>query len=172
MNDKTQAEEAVIRAPSRPHDVLPDQLYILPLPERPFFPAQAMPLMYSESPWVETFQQLYERNQQMVGLVLADIEPDQPIHADQLKTVGTVVRIHKVNREGATSSFWRKVCAASACSAGCRNNPLSWLVSNISTKPQVKPIARRIAPMRWRSSIPSRSWCLSIRCTQKRSSST
>jgi len=105
MNDQTQVEEPVLHAPSRPNDVLPEQLYILPLPERPFFPAQAMPLMYGEAPWLETFQRLYESNQQMVGLVLADIEADQPIHAEQFKTVGTVVRIHKVNREGGHIQF-------------------------------------------------------------------
>ncbi|HNW77631.1 MAG TPA: hypothetical protein PKH28_01825, partial [Candidatus Competibacteraceae bacterium] len=33
-------------------DVLPTTLYLLPLSERPFFPAQALPLLLAEEPWL------------------------------------------------------------------------------------------------------------------------
>ena len=52
-------------------EVMPDRLFLLPLSERPFFPAQSMPLLLDENPWLETFKGLYERNQQVVGLVFA-----------------------------------------------------------------------------------------------------
>jgi ATP-dependent Lon protease len=33
-------------------DILPSTLYLLPLSERPFFPAQALPLLLNEDPWL------------------------------------------------------------------------------------------------------------------------
>ena len=37
-------------------DILPGTLYLLPLSERPFFPAQALPLLLNEEPWLSTIE--------------------------------------------------------------------------------------------------------------------
>ncbi len=85
---------------SRIGDVMPDTLQILPLTDRPFFPAQAMPLVFDQEPWLSTFEQLYEQDRKLVGLVLYDGDtpgrPDTRRFADS----GTIVRIHKVARDG------------------------------------------------------------------------
>ena len=36
--------------------VLPAELYLLPLTEKPFFPAQTLPLLMNEAPWLSTVE--------------------------------------------------------------------------------------------------------------------
>lgn len=104
MNDR-QSEASNITVPSRPDDVLPETLFVLPLPERPFFPAQALPLMYSVNPWLETFEKLYERDQRLVGICLAYSQDVDEIRSSHLASVGTVVRIQKVSRDEGQIQF-------------------------------------------------------------------
>ncbi|HIZ50087.1 MAG TPA: hypothetical protein IAA18_03305, partial [Candidatus Pseudomonas excrementavium] len=37
-----------------PDKRLPQKLYLLPINNRPFFPAQVMPVVVNEAPWAET----------------------------------------------------------------------------------------------------------------------
>ncbi len=41
-----------------PDQNLPNKLLLLPIFERPFFPAQVQPLVIDEEPWEETFSRL------------------------------------------------------------------------------------------------------------------
>ena len=57
---------------------LPTTLHLLPLTERPFFPAQTLPLLMNENPWMATLEQVGTTPHRMVGLVLAKSErPEQ-----------------------------------------------------------------------------------------------
>jgi ATP-dependent Lon protease len=106
MNDKADQElltsEGV--APSRmlvPVTVLPATLHLLPLSERPFFPAQTVPLLMNEEPWLFTVQKAGETPQKMVGLIL--VKPSQPEDAkrEDFFSVGTAVRIrHPMRADG------------------------------------------------------------------------
>ena len=51
-------------------DILPGTLYLLPLSERPFFPAQALPLLLNEEPWLPTIEAAANREQRVIGLIL------------------------------------------------------------------------------------------------------
>ncbi|MCC9004333.1 MAG: endopeptidase La, partial [Candidatus Competibacter sp.] len=55
-------------------DILPSTLYLLPLSERPFFPAQALPLLLNEEPWLPTIEAAASREQRVIGLIL--VKPD------------------------------------------------------------------------------------------------
>ena len=52
-----------------PGQALPGKLLILPVYERPFFPAQIQPLVVDRDHWQSTFDHLRETKQHIVGLV-------------------------------------------------------------------------------------------------------
>jgi len=61
MNDQDNTPEAVevhVKADSTglvlPAQQLPDKLYIIPIHNRPFFPAQVLPVMVNQQPWGRT----------------------------------------------------------------------------------------------------------------------
>ena len=39
-----------------PGQNLPDKVYIIPIHNRPFFPAQVLPVIVNEEPWAETLE--------------------------------------------------------------------------------------------------------------------
>lgn len=79
-------------------DILPNTLHLLPLSERPFFPAQALPLLLNEEPWLPTVEAVVNTEQHVVGLIL--VKPDHPEGAtpEDFFEVGTAVRMHQLAR--------------------------------------------------------------------------
>ncbi len=77
-----------------PAKILPSTLYLLPLSERPFFPAQTLPLLMNERPWVETVKRVGDLPHRMVGLVLVKPSTAEDAQPEDFYEVGTVVRIH------------------------------------------------------------------------------
>lgn len=86
-------------------DILPSTLYLLPLSERPFFPAQALPLLLNEEPWLPTIEAAAARDQRVIGLAL--VKPDSAENAkpDDFYPVGTVARIHQLARNEGRLQF-------------------------------------------------------------------
>ena len=79
----------------------PGELYLLPLSEKPFFPAQTLPLLMNEGPWLETVQAIGETSQHLVGLVLAKPDNTDEATYEDFHALGTVVRMHHpVRSEG------------------------------------------------------------------------
>jgi ATP-dependent Lon protease len=85
MSDTTTPEPEVLPSEQEPSagaelavpgEVAPTTLHILPLAERPFFPAQGQPLILNEKPWLETIKAIGDTKHHMVGLVL--VRPDDP----------------------------------------------------------------------------------------------
>ena len=81
---------------ARPSEVLPGLLHILPLANRPFFPAQMVPLVVDRDPWQRTVEAAVESGQQYIGLVLVRGDDPQTAGPDDFYTMGTASRIHKV----------------------------------------------------------------------------
>jgi len=77
-----------------PQEVMPDTLYLLPVSERPFFPAQAFPVVMDEKPWIDTIEKIGELPQHLAGLVLVRSEREDRIRPDDFYSVGSVVRLH------------------------------------------------------------------------------
>ena len=91
--------------PARVDEALPDKLFLLPLRARPFFPAQAMPIVIDAGPWRETIEKVGLIRRHLVGLVLARDSEHQLPRAEDFASVGTVVRMHHVNEEGGLIQF-------------------------------------------------------------------
>ena len=90
----------------RPEDVLPNTLHVLPLIERPFFPAQGVPILMNDDPWLGTLTAVGETAHHLVGLLLVkpgtDAEKAGP--AD-FHAMGTVVRVHHPMRNEGKIQF-------------------------------------------------------------------
>ena len=102
-------------------DILPSTLYLLPLSERPFFPAQALPLLLNEEPWLPTVEAAAEREQRVIGLML--VKPDSAEKAESpadFYDVGTVARMHQLARNEAACNSSPRASSAFASKAGCR----------------------------------------------------
>ena len=79
-------------------DILPNTLYLLPLSERPFFPAQALPLLLNEEPWLPTIEAAAGREQRVIGLVLVKPDSAEKAGPSDFHEVGTVARMHQIAR--------------------------------------------------------------------------
>ncbi|HYP68045.1 MAG TPA: endopeptidase La [Thiobacillaceae bacterium] len=92
-------DESGAQLPAAP--AWPEDLYILPLSDKPFFPAQTLPLLMNEEPWLETVKAIGDTPQHLVGLVLAKPDNTDDATYEDFHGVGTVVRVHHpVRNEG------------------------------------------------------------------------
>jgi ATP-dependent Lon protease len=100
MTEEDQLSEAAAQAESgvlaRPADLLPAILPILPLANRPFFPAQLVPLVVEKEPWKRTVEVALESANRTVGVILSRKEDTASVGPDDFHTMGTACRIHKV----------------------------------------------------------------------------
>ena len=85
--------------------VLPAELYLLPLTEKPFFPAQTLPLLMNEAPWLSTVEAIGETPHHMVGLVVVRPDDTDDVKRADFRSVGTVVRIHHPVRADGKMQF-------------------------------------------------------------------
>lgn len=88
-----------------PNQALPDNLLLLPIFERPFFPAQVQPLVIDEEPWTETFERLQTMNSHLLGLTYAGDSEGQTTDPDNFSQTGCVVRLHNIVRENGKIQF-------------------------------------------------------------------
>ena len=79
-----------------PDQNLPDHLLLLPIFERPFFPAQVQPLVIDEDPWQETFASLAKMNNSLLGLCYAGDQEGAKANPDDCAKIGCVVKLHNV----------------------------------------------------------------------------
>ena len=79
-----------------PNQALPDKLYLIPVSNRPFFPAQVQPLVFSNSEWGETLNRVSQSPHKVVGLSFVGGMPGDNILPEEFPQVGCVVKIHNV----------------------------------------------------------------------------
>ncbi len=84
---------------------LPKQIYILPLFERPFFPAQATPIVMDEKPWLKTIEKISSTEQRTAGLLLVKEEITDAIKPDQFYEIGSSVHLHNPGRSDGKMHF-------------------------------------------------------------------
>ena len=86
-------------------DVLPTTLYLLPLTDRPFFPAQAFPVLLDEQPWLETVERIGDHPHHMAGLALIRNGDSEHLKPENFYRIGSMVRVHNPNRSGGKIQF-------------------------------------------------------------------
>ncbi|GED21229.1 endopeptidase La [Halomonas halmophila] len=86
-------------------DSLPERIYLLPVHNRPFFPAQVQPLVINRERWEETIQRVGNTPHQMVGLAFVGETGVEELGHDDFPEVGTTVKVHKLQGEDSQLQF-------------------------------------------------------------------
>lgn len=79
------------------NEVLPETLYLIPIPQRPFFPGQVQPVAMNPEEWNETLKAAAESGQALVGLSFVDpqhLGGETPT-GDDFPEIGCAVRLHR-----------------------------------------------------------------------------
>ena len=78
----------------------PERLYVIPIHNRPFFPAQVLPVIVNEEHWTETLELVGKTDHHSLALFYVDQPVTDPRHfdTDSLPEHGTLVKIHQANR--------------------------------------------------------------------------
>lgn len=114
MNDQDNTPEAVevhVQADSTglvlPAQQLPDKLYIIPIHNRPFFPAQVLPVIVNQQPWGRTLTRVGNTEHKCMAVFFVDTPQDEhgEFDLDSLPEHGTLVRVHHVSEEGGKLQF-------------------------------------------------------------------
>ncbi|WP_339629024.1 endopeptidase La, partial [uncultured Pseudomonas sp.] len=106
MNDQQDIETVAEQTSQGSHSLvlpgqqLPDKLYVIPIHNRPFFPAQVLPVIVNEEHWAETLELVSNTEHRCLALFYVDQPVTDPRHFDtaSLPEHGTLVRIHHVSR--------------------------------------------------------------------------
>ncbi|VAW98844.1 ATP-dependent protease La Type I [hydrothermal vent metagenome] len=77
-----------------PTKVFPTTLYILPVVDQPFFPAQALPIELSSNIWLETIEKIGSAAHHMAGILLTSAKAAEITTVNDFYSVGTAVRLH------------------------------------------------------------------------------
>ena len=90
-----------------PGQNLPDKVYIIPIHNRPFFPAQVLPVIVNEEPWAETLELVSKSEHHSLALFFMDTPQEDPRHFDTsaLPEYGTLVKVHHASRENGKLQF-------------------------------------------------------------------
>ena len=92
-----------------PKQQMPRRMYVLPVSNRPFFPAQVQPIVVNQNPWQETLKRVGETDHKVLGICFVeDSDPEQGIPgSEELETVGCAVRVTPRAKAAKSSSLPR-----------------------------------------------------------------
>jgi ATP-dependent Lon protease len=90
-----------------PGQNLPDKVYVIPIHNRPFFPAQVLPVIVNEEPWAETLDLVAKTPHHALALFYMESPAEDTRHLDTstLPLYGTLVKIHHASREDGKLQF-------------------------------------------------------------------
>ena len=103
--DSHEKQLANIRKREKKVDYLPDEVCLLPISERPFFPPQTLPILMNEDSWRETIELISEKHKDITGLVLVKNPLPEDAKPEEFFKVGTLVKIHHPVLSGGKVQF-------------------------------------------------------------------
>ena len=80
-------------------DALPERIYLLPIHNRPFFPAQVQPLVINRERWEESIRRVGKTPHHIVGLAFVDEAAVEGLGHEDFPPIGTAVKVHKLQGE-------------------------------------------------------------------------
>lgn len=93
--DGKEGHEGSTGAPAVAGDILPDKLYIMPVPNRPFFPGQVQPVAIDSAEWAETLKGVGESGHGLIGIAYVKRDPTESPDTRQFPHMGCAVRLHQ-----------------------------------------------------------------------------
>ncbi|MBK5012715.1 endopeptidase La [Pseudomonas sp. S60] len=105
--EHTTAQPGTSHALALPGQQLPDKVYVIPIHNRPFFPAQVLPVIVNEEPWAETLDLVAKSPDHSLALFFMDTPAEDHRHFDTkaLPEYGTLVKVHHASRENGKLQF-------------------------------------------------------------------
>ncbi|MFO7704400.1 MAG: endopeptidase La [Halopseudomonas sp.] len=95
-----------------PSQRLPNKLYLIPIDNRPFFPAQVMPVVVDEAPWAQTLERVADTPHHALSLFFIDdsLSAERPstdgeIDPERLPETGCAVKVHHAVKENGKIQF-------------------------------------------------------------------
>ena len=76
-------------------NALPEQLFLLPVKDRPFFPGQTLPVMLSKDLWENTIRTVLDNKQKHIGIIFVNTDDQQNAKQNDFCQTGTLVKIHE-----------------------------------------------------------------------------
>ncbi|MCB1698760.1 MAG: LON peptidase substrate-binding domain-containing protein, partial [Halioglobus sp.] len=92
---EVEAPESAAHTPAVADDVLPDTLYLMPIPHRPFFPGQVQPVGINPEQWGSTLEAVGKAGHGLIGLSYVSQDDPARIEPRQFPEIGCVVRLHR-----------------------------------------------------------------------------
>lgn len=90
---------------------LPEEIFIAPLQEKPFFPGQAVPVMLHHKEWLSAFKQLKKNKQKHIGFLYSNPEKTNHSKTTEIETIdsfydtGTLIYVHDINTKKMDMQF-------------------------------------------------------------------
>ncbi len=88
-------EETDSHAPAVADDVLPETLYLIPIPRRPFFPGQVQPVAINPQEWDSTLEAVGKSGNGLIGLSYVERNENGEVDPRKFPEIGCVVRLHR-----------------------------------------------------------------------------
>ncbi len=73
---------------------LPEEIFLLPIKERPFFPGQQLPVLLNKQSWQTTFDAIQSGKCKYIGLIFVNKEEHSQAKPEDFCAMGTLVKIH------------------------------------------------------------------------------
>ena len=83
------------RSPALIADVLPDNLCLMPIPHRPFFPGQIQPVVVNAGEWESTLERAVSQDNGLLALVFVPDRTPGELPRERVPATGCVVRLHR-----------------------------------------------------------------------------
>lgn len=95
----TTREDVAGRSLVIPDAVLPGSLYLIPVPGRPFFPAQIQPIVLDLKPWGKTLERIAKSEQPVFGLLYCGEQDPAQFDIERMPAIGCAVRLHRAQHD-------------------------------------------------------------------------
>jgi ATP-dependent Lon protease len=95
-----EAREAASTSLVLPDAVLPSTLQLIPVPGRPFFPAQIQPIVLNLKAWGTTLERASKTERPVLGLLYCGEQEPTHIDPDKVPSIGCAVRLHRAQHDG------------------------------------------------------------------------
>ena len=97
---RDEAREAASTSLVLPDAVLPSTLQLIPVPGRPFFPAQIQPIVLNLKAWGTTLERASKTERPVLGLLYCGEQEPTHIDPDKVPSIGCAVRLHRAQHDG------------------------------------------------------------------------
>ncbi|MGM0785966.1 MAG: endopeptidase La [Pseudomonadota bacterium] len=111
VNDETLArsdgewDESTGHAVVPASESLPERIYLLPIHNRPFFPAQVQPLVINRERWEETVRRVGNTPHHILGVAFVGDIGSEELDHEAFPQIGTAVKMHKLHGEDQQLQF-------------------------------------------------------------------